>query len=1462
MSVKFYFYSNLDKAFLKAVNDVRRNPEKANDIFAKILYTKKKIDDGTNRNIAIVYRFRSDEDDTITRKAHLLNLREVKSFEENEYETLRETVITKGNIYEGKVDVQPLNTLLKDAHYRNILNIEKFKDCREEKCISELAVCEPDLVKDNSSESGRNPATHMFCRAIYGKEMFAILNQLHDTDEIEEQIVFFSRMANFSTEFYQYKHLANDKVKKVIRRFQGLESYRNEVDDEEIMSYVKEELENFISDYDSFVKNNPDVYMTGNSITKCFYKKYDKLYNNYADNWSQNEIVFWSNDDSEEKDIPKEVKMDDYKTTIYDDNNVGSMLIYELKNNLPFMNFDLWSIVNRVIKAEKTAYGQTYTMYFVKLKNIHTIMQGYIVKYMLMGTNGEYMKNMMKEIVSEFDLSPDRFVFENRNKSLVYYMPNNKNYISYLQNKQVDIGQSFINRGDANEFLSLCKPLIAYAKRGFTNDPWINSYLSDYFVMKVNEVDPIYIRDWNAQIMENILLKCVAKMPIFYVERADNPNPFGEYEQDVDFPLNLFYFTANDRNLIKIGELSEDYENFNKKLDDLLYEVKFRYLVELAPGDNPLPFEKIASLCVIDYKKPSFDYSYVDYPTEKNPTVFTDPKYDISTNVSEWDLLDGMCFSSLLGDEVDILDHLEKDEDNIIFVMLKKEGFQTECLNRKHLYNVLYDVELAKYPCFDRHELTGRPITDGTLNVEGFVDKSKVFFRVDTAFGRYYYGKEDLENIIKSTKKIFYINLDKLYTRGVGGNVLLQQDLQRRRLPVQPNYLVGAHHCQIGSEFQTATIKICRNQKLCINFDGKRKIKGLNNRFVYDSDYSKDVWKEEKRREEEKREQERVERFYNMAASGYGDDVFELLKEKIGEKYNEEIIKKMVELNVRNSKKYFITLFTNVRLGYPLFSEEMEIKLRKDNPDIKIAESTKKISDLWKGLSEQEKNFYKTVNFETTKSEQTAAINFFRNIFASQNIIEQIKLEIESAENLDIFGIEDKDINVKPKEISFNDWNFIRKFRLYADEIRQLYEITRYGLSIDDEEKKQSIIAILKNKIAKSQKDKTRSQKEIFELFESTTGGKLSWYQHIVIRILGTHSQSLLKKETVDLKSWASSEDEIQKAVKKIKKYLDAWEIEGKRIGLFGKGIIPKKIKDEEVISFLQTIGAIELDETSDEDKPLAKLKNPLEQVVGRREERKLGVPQLPLPIPKPMATKPISRPQPAIPAPQNPTIVRKEPGTLKPISRPRTEKKKEESDSDTDDEDLPLSMLRRKPNIVSESESDESDDEMKIPNPDVMWLEQKEREEKNREEDSETDSDDDKPLSYRRNRTDSDTDDESSSSEEEEKKQDRPAVAVRRTGDRKTEKEKDKNFARYGQRKTFREIKNDLGLTNEEFETLQNYPRGKNLQEQIANFYKYKEKSMPTSTQSALSAVQKILKNKAREALQRKKEKKGSKKK
>jgi len=471
-------------------------------------------------------------------------------------------------------------------------------------------------------------------------------------------------------------------------------------------------------------------------------------------------------------------------------------------------------------------------------------------------------------------------------------------------------------------------------------------------------------------------------------------------------------------------------------------------------------------------------------------------------------------------------------------------------------------------------------------------------------------------------------------------------------------------------------------------------------------------------------------------------------------------------------------------------------------------------------------------------------------------------LNIEAEENLIIFGVKDSNMNVKPKEISFNDWNFIKKFKLYADEIRQLYEAR-------DEQKKQSIIAILKNKIAKSQKVKIRSKKDFIELFETNTGNTLSWNHYIVINILESHPQSLLKKEIAVLKSWASSDDEIQKAVKKIKKYIDAWDVEGKRIGLFGKSIIPKKIKDEEVISFLQTIGAIELDETSDEDKPLSKLKNPLEQVVGRREERTLGVPRLPPPIPKPMATKPISRP--AITPSQNLTLVRKEPGTLKPISRPKVEKKKEESDSDTDDEDVPLSMLRKKPNIVSDSETDdESDDEMKIPNPDVMWLEQKEREEKNREEDSESDTDDDKPLSYYRrgNNTNIETDetDESSSeeetdTEEEEKTQNRPAAAVRRIGDRKTEKEKDKNFARYGQRKTFREIKNDLGLTTEEYETLKRYPRGKKLQEQIANFYKYKEKSMPTSTQSALSAVQKILKNKAREALLRKKEKTGSKK-
>ena len=193
--VEFYFYRDLDDAFLNVVNKVRKNESARRNIFARIVYITR-----ADKKDVVVYVSKSDDlneegtdkypQDTRKRNNQLEKegLKKVYSIPENEMENVEFSEIDFGQVYDGKIPVDPLNTFYQGKRNLTIFaDATKYKNCDNIECVRSKTKCDnntyfvDNLIK--FSKDSDKPHTLMFCRK-YG--VIEIADELNKITTLEQ----------------------------------------------------------------------------------------------------------------------------------------------------------------------------------------------------------------------------------------------------------------------------------------------------------------------------------------------------------------------------------------------------------------------------------------------------------------------------------------------------------------------------------------------------------------------------------------------------------------------------------------------------------------------------------------------------------------------------------------------------------------------------------------------------------------------------------------------------------------------------------------------------------------------------------------------------------------------------------------------------------------------------------------------------------------------------------------------------------------------------------------------------------------------------------------------------------------------------------------------------------------------------------------------------------------------------
>jgi len=198
--VEFYFYRDLDDAFLNVVKKVRENGSARRNIFAKVVYITR-----PDKKDVVVYVSKSDDTnddgtDRYSQDARKRNnqlererLKKVYSIPENEMENVEFSEIDYGQVYDGKIPVEPLNTFYQGK--RNLINftdVDKYKNCDTIECVRSKTKCDnntyfvDNLIK--FSKDSDKPHTLMFCRKYGVIEIADDLNKITTLEEFKTRL--------------------------------------------------------------------------------------------------------------------------------------------------------------------------------------------------------------------------------------------------------------------------------------------------------------------------------------------------------------------------------------------------------------------------------------------------------------------------------------------------------------------------------------------------------------------------------------------------------------------------------------------------------------------------------------------------------------------------------------------------------------------------------------------------------------------------------------------------------------------------------------------------------------------------------------------------------------------------------------------------------------------------------------------------------------------------------------------------------------------------------------------------------------------------------------------------------------------------------------------------------------------------------------------------------------------------
>lgn len=182
--------------------------------------------------------------------------------------------------------------------------------------------------------------------------------------------------------------------------------------------------------------------------------------------------------------------------------------------------------------------------------------------------------------------------------------------------------------------------------------------------------------------------------------------------------------------------------------------------------------------------------------------------------IDENDFYGKTCRDTIMLSDENNKEYLDEDDDNILIIIQRGKNYIIDCYTGEYLQEVLYDDTKGRYVCLENNSVTGRPLysvdEDGNkvnfpLNVVGFVDTEKLFYKLDLSFGSFYISKKDLLDMIKSGNRIFYLEEEnkRSYPYTASKGVYDAQKLGGE------SDVVSSDHCQEGTDITVYRIKVC-----------------------------------------------------------------------------------------------------------------------------------------------------------------------------------------------------------------------------------------------------------------------------------------------------------------------------------------------------------------------------------------------------------------------------------------------------------------------------------------------------------------------------------------------------------------------------------------------------------------------------------------------------------------------------
>lgn len=607
-------------------------------------------------------------------------------------------------------------------------------------------------------------------------------------------------------------------------------------------TFIKEDLENYFKEDTSnllFVLKQQNIWIAGGYILKNFLKDKPGFREEF---WTDSDIDFWgvTDNDGIHEDpycpLRKILKRRGYKSRIVATQSHLQLISADYKRLALFVNsiqeWTRYDLETGFIHKIQLILLKNYQDYFIDVKNVISneyrfrANAGYDVSDFEIDEKVEEEirkykdrteDDFLTDAILSFDLTCCQVAYQNGKvtwfgttnsddkKELVDY-PEDTPIIQNVERYLTKIGSQAFKQQSVMEWLRTLKRSMKYAQRGFRIVNWkeVEAFILETFLSE-NEVYSLnndFIRQWNNTIYGFRFYKYAQFIPIWLV---DNDHKLYVFNLQNRKPVYQFINPSltNNLNTVIINQIAD------KEVDEPLTK---ELLVDLTGTNNFLVDHFIGifkGLRWFPEMHEDIPLSKIEYPFLKNQEFKDDEKLAID----ESKLLEESqpeCFDIIEAEDFNNRDFLERDEDNILVIRKEGDDYRIDCYRRQLLQDIIEDPTKGKYSC-NMIQQDGTPIADSPMMVRNLVDQNNVYYRLDTSFGRIYLSKDDILKMIRSKNNIFYIEYDQPinFERSASVDVVENEIAMIQGDPFNQSYLIGADHCQQGTDIKVFRIKVC-----------------------------------------------------------------------------------------------------------------------------------------------------------------------------------------------------------------------------------------------------------------------------------------------------------------------------------------------------------------------------------------------------------------------------------------------------------------------------------------------------------------------------------------------------------------------------------------------------------------------------------------------------------------------------